>query len=104
MNVVYLLHDCAGTFDELPLGEAISGAELQSSSFLDQVDASVAQLLNPGLNLVANLEASRSFQSCKYLSMYVYVYVYLSISIRILAHIYTYHIQYVCKSLADIKM
>lgn len=58
-TVAYLLHDCAGTLDELPLGEAISGAELQSSSFLDQVDASVAQLLNPGLYLVANLEAQQ---------------------------------------------
>lgn len=54
--LVYLLHDWAGTLDELPLGEAVSGAELQSSSFLDQVDAAVSQFLNPRLYLVTNLK------------------------------------------------
>lgn len=53
----YLLHDCAGTFDELPFGEAVSGAELQSSSFLDQVNTAMAQLLHPCLYLEANLKA-----------------------------------------------
>lgn len=55
--MAYLLHDCAGTLDELPLGEAVSGAELQSSSFLDQVDTAMAQLLYPCLYLEANLKA-----------------------------------------------
>lgn len=56
MCVAYLLHDCAGTLDELPLGEAVSGAELQSSSFLDQVDTAMSQLLHPCLDLEANLK------------------------------------------------
>lgn len=56
-TVVYLLHDGAGALDELPLGEAISGAELQRSGFLDQEDAAVSQLLNPSLYLVTNLKA-----------------------------------------------
>lgn len=56
MCVAYLLHDCAGTLDELPLREAVSGAELQSSSFLDQVDAAMSQLLHPCLDLEANLK------------------------------------------------
>lgn len=55
--IAYLLHDCAGTLDELPFGEAVSGAELQSSSFLDQVDTAMAQLLHPCLYLEANLKA-----------------------------------------------
>lgn len=54
--VADLLHDCAGTLNELPLGEAVSGAELQSSSFLDQVDAAMSQLLHPCLDLEANLK------------------------------------------------
>lgn len=58
-SVCYLLHDCAGTLDELPLGEAVSGAELQSSSLLDQVDAAMAQLLDPGLYLVAHLKKAQ---------------------------------------------
>lgn len=56
----YLLHDCTGTFDELPFGKAVSGAELQSSSFLDQVDTAMAQLLHPCLYLEANLKAHPS--------------------------------------------
>lgn len=56
-HISYLLRDCAGTFDELPLGEAVSGAELQGSSLLDQVDAAMAQLLHPCLDLETNLKA-----------------------------------------------
>lgn len=55
--MAYLLSDCAGTLDELPFGEAVSGAELQGSSLLDQVDAAMAQLLHPRLNLEADLKA-----------------------------------------------
>lgn len=54
--IAYLLRDCAGTFDELPFGEAVSGAELQGSSFLDQVDAAMAQLLHPRLYMETNLK------------------------------------------------
>lgn len=56
-HVAYLLHDRAGTLDELPFGEAVSGAELQSSSLLDKVDTAMAQLLYPCLYLEAHLKA-----------------------------------------------
>lgn len=56
-HVAYLLHDGAGALDELPFGEAVSGAELQSSSLLDQVDTAMAQLLYPCLYLEAHLKA-----------------------------------------------
>lgn len=59
--MLYLLHDGSGTLDELSLREAVRGAELQSSSFLDHVDAAVAQLLYPGLDLKANLKAQAGF-------------------------------------------
>lgn len=59
----YLLCDCAGTLDELPLGEAVSGAELQGSSLLDHVNTAVAQLLHPCLYLETNLKAQRGIDS-----------------------------------------
>lgn len=52
----YLLCDCTSTLDELPLGEAVSGAELQGSSLLDQVDTAMAQFLHPRLYLEPNLK------------------------------------------------
>lgn len=51
----YLLCDNTGTFDELPLREAVRGSDLQSSSLLDQEDAAVPQILHPVLNLETNL-------------------------------------------------
>lgn len=57
VHIAHLLCDCASTLNELPLGEAVSGAELQGASLLDQVDAAMAQLLHPGLYLEANLKA-----------------------------------------------
>lgn len=51
----YLLCDNTGTFDELPLSEAVRGSDLQSSSLLDQEDAAVPQILHPVLNLETNL-------------------------------------------------
>lgn len=56
-RVAYLLCDCAGTLNELPLGEAVGGADLQGSSLLHQVDAAMAQLLHPCLDLKAHLKS-----------------------------------------------
>lgn len=58
----YLLCDGAGTLDELPLGEAVGGAELQRSGLLHQVDAAVAQLLHPRLDLEADLEWKKTWR------------------------------------------
>lgn len=57
IHIAYLLRDCPGTLNELPFGEAVCGAELQGSSFLNQVDTAMAQLLHPCLYLEANLKA-----------------------------------------------
>lgn len=59
--MTYLLHDRSGTLYELSFGETVRGAQLQSSGFLDHVDAAVAQLLHPGLYLKANLKAQADF-------------------------------------------
>lgn len=56
-HIAYLLRDCTGALDELSFGEAVSGAELQGSSFLDQVNTAVAQFLHPWLYLETNLKA-----------------------------------------------
>lgn len=61
--MTYLLHDCSGTFYELSFGETVCGAQLQSSGFLDHIDAAVAQLLHPGFYLKANLKAQANFKS-----------------------------------------
>lgn len=52
----YLLCDGASTFDELSLGEAVRGGDLQGSGLLDEEDASVAELLHSRFNLETNLE------------------------------------------------
>lgn len=52
----YLLCDGAGAFDELSLGEAVRGGDLQGSGLLDEEDASVAELLHSRFNLETNLE------------------------------------------------
>lgn len=71
-HVAYLLHDSAGTLDELPFGEAVSGAELQSSSLLDQVDTAMAQLLYPCLYLEAHLKAQPGIRlDCIHLLIYI---------------------------------
>lgn len=59
----YLLSDGTGTLNELPLGEAVSGAHLQGASLLNQVDTSMAQLLDPRLDLEAHLQAQSDSQS-----------------------------------------
>lgn len=56
-HIAYLLCDCTGALDELPFGEAVSRAELQGSSLLDQVNTAMAQFLHPRLYLEANLKA-----------------------------------------------
>ena len=55
-HIAYLLCDCTGTLNQFPFGEAVSGAELQGSSFLNQVDAAMAQLLHPCSYLKTNLK------------------------------------------------
>lgn len=59
--MTYLLHDGSGTLYELSFRETVRGAELQSSGLLDHVDAAVAELLHPGLDLKANLKAQAGF-------------------------------------------
>lgn len=51
----YLLCDCAGTLDELPLGVAVGGAHLEGPRLLHQEDAAVAQVLHTSANLEADL-------------------------------------------------
>lgn len=51
----YLLCDCAGTLDELPLGVAVGGAHLEGPRLLHQEDTAVAQVLHTSTNLEADL-------------------------------------------------
>ena len=51
----YLLCDCTGTLDELPLGVAVRGAHLEGPRLLHQEDAAVAQVLHTCANLEADL-------------------------------------------------
>jgi len=53
----YLLCDRTGARDELPLGEAVGGRDLQRSGLLDQEDAAVAELLHASLDLETDLVA-----------------------------------------------
>lgn len=61
VSVTHLFHDRSGALDKLSFGEAVRRAQLQSSGFLDHVDAAVPQLLHPGLDLKANLKAQAGF-------------------------------------------
>lgn len=54
-TVPYLLCDCTGTLDELPLGVAVCGAHLEGPRLLHQEDAAVAQVLHASANLEADL-------------------------------------------------
>lgn len=51
----YLLCDCAGTLDELPLGVAVGGAHLEGPRLLHQEDTAMAQVLHASTNLEADL-------------------------------------------------
>lgn len=55
----YLLSDCAGALDELPLGVAVGGAHLEGPRLLYQEDAAVAQVLHSSANLEADLRGSQ---------------------------------------------
>ena len=69
----YLLCDSAGTLDELPLGEAVGGGDLQGPGLLDQVNAAVAQLLHAGLDLEANLDRSAGLGYIYILIIYAFI-------------------------------
>ena len=58
VHMAHLLCDGAGALDELPLGEAISGAELQGPRLLNQVDTAMAQLLHSCPYLETNLKST----------------------------------------------
>ena len=58
MGGYYLLCDGAGAFNELPLGVAVRGSDLQSSSLLDKEDAAMAKILHAGLDLETDLNDS----------------------------------------------
>lgn len=51
----YLLCDCAGTLNELPLGVAVGGAHLEGPRLLHQEDTAMAQVLHASTNLEADL-------------------------------------------------
>lgn len=54
--VPYLLRDCAGTLNELPLGVAVRGAYLEGPCLLHEEDAAMAQVLHTCANLEADLQ------------------------------------------------
>lgn len=56
MTEQYLLCDCTGTINELPLSKTVRRGDLQSSGLLDQKDAAVTKVLHSGFDLETNLQ------------------------------------------------